>query len=213
MRQSIVAGVLAVAVVLVAIPARALTGVAKPAWEWQLIDRVTVRTHPSAVEALRVTSTASDRYAVRIDGRRNPELFLPIELFRNLLSGLSGDPSGRPVLREAFAPVVERLTLPPDFLDQIAETSSEYIAAHKRIRRLNAELAERPGADDVRSERDVLGAAQCATLFEALESARARYGRERFERFLYEAVAPGMVVVLAEPEDAVDLLKWEGGCK
>ena len=189
----------------------------KPAWEWSAAERIARRTDPAVVRGLKAADAgvgaALRGDAIRIEGRGNPELLLPIELFRNLLSGLA-DPRGREVLREAYAPVATKLGLGDDFIDELAVIAAEYLARNAQIQSMNASLGRgAPNHDRLRLTRDALAALQCPTLADALAAARRRYGRATVDRFLYEAIAPGMVVVLLEPESADELARWEGGCK
>jgi hypothetical protein len=194
-------------------------------WEWTSVQRVAVRTDPATVRRLLIVPSIAEsefgatggnrRFLLRIEGRTHPELLLPIELFRNLLSGLRGRPEGVAILREAYAPIVARLRLPPNLLRELVVIASEYVEREERIQTLNERLTTTRGRDaaTLRSERDALSPLQCSTLFEALTTARARYGGILFDRFLYEAVAPGMVVTMDEPDDAAQLLQWDRGCR
>ena len=181
-------------------------------WEWPAADRIRLRTNPVTVQSLLIKEP---RFALRLEGRKNPELLLPMELFRNLLSGLQADPMARTVLREAYAPVTTRLNLPNGLLDQLLVIADEYLARDSRIQSLNERLATSGTLDAPRlsAERDALSQTQCATLFDALTAARKRYGTSQFDRFLYEAVAPGMVVTIFGPEEAGELAWWERGCR
>lgn len=120
-----------------------------------------------------------------------------------------------PILQQAYAPVVARLNLPEDFLNELMGISAKYLGREMRIRHLNEERASLTGLEreQLRAERDSLAPLQCAALYEALSTARQQYGPARFDRFLYEAVTPGMVVTMTEPDRREQLIRWERGCK
>lgn len=153
-------------------------------------------------------------FKYKLDGRTSPELFLPIELFRNLLTGLS-NPDGLAALTEAYGATAARLELPPDLLTQVLTVADDYMKRDARIQTLNRQLSTGAAGSgtELAAERDSLSRLQCAALFGALAQARQRYGRARFDRYLYEAVAPGMVVLTTAPDSADELMWWEGGCK
>jgi hypothetical protein len=83
-----------------------------------MVQRLRIAT---AVPAL--ATALSEHFLLRIEGRTHPELLLPIELFRNLLSGLRGKAEGVAVLREAWSPLIARLNLPADLLGELVVVS------------------------------------------------------------------------------------------
>jgi hypothetical protein len=199
----------------ITIASRSQATTARAPWDWTADERIAQRTNPATVERLRIAPTSSQRFILCIEGRYHPELLLPTELLRNLLSGLRGRPEGLAILRQAYAPVVTRLNLSDHLLDELLAMSADYVDRETRIQDLNAQLASRPGVDETRilAERDSLSPLQCSALHDALTSARKRYGRLRFDRFLYEAVAPGMVITMTEPDQPAQLIQWERGCR
>src|SRR5215208_2550549 len=152
--------------VLAIIASRAQATTARAPWDWTGDERIAQRTNPATVEHLRIAPTGSQGFILRIEGRHHPELLLPTELLRNLLSGLRGRPEGLAILRQAYAPVITRLDLSARFLDELLAMSADYIDRETRIQSLNAQLASQPGADAIRirAERDSLSPLQCSAL-------------------------------------------------
>jgi hypothetical protein len=109
-----------------------------------------------------------------IDGRRNPELFLPHELFDALLSGLTPDETLRVLQRGYYRDSIQGLDYDADtFWARLASVSGPYLAI--RFKQGNTPYQ-----------------AQCEARFEALQAARRLFGRPQFERLLYTVIAPTM---------------------
>lgn len=197
----------------------------KRPWQLTTKERLALRTSPAMLERLRITPfTASppdgsrhpaETFRFRIEGRTHPELLLPFELFRNLLAGLRSNAEGAAILREAYAPIIARLNLPPDLLQQLVDLADPYLSREARIQRINERLSAASPLEAValRDEADSFHALQCSSLFDALAAARQHFGATAFDQFLYEAVAPGFVVTMTERDDVRELTRWEGGCR
>lgn len=150
-----------------------------------------------------------------IDGRRNPELFLPIELFQIFVSGaFHEDAKGRAIYRQARLEA-SKVALPPDFWTRLEEITHTYVVTLNRARALNGQAATAEGNDRerLRKESQDIQATQCQTLAENLDAARNAFGRQFFDRFLYESVAPGAGIGLARPNTPSELMAMTRGCR
>jgi hypothetical protein len=139
-----------------------------------------------------------------IDGRRNPELFLPHELFDALLSGLSADETERANQRAFFAGAIRRF----GYDDAVFWTSLESVAADY----LPTKNMSCAGS---RSEVSLCVRRRCVSRYHALETARSVFGSENFDRFLYTVIAPTMQLASASLDKnlGVSLRNAEFGCQ
>jgi hypothetical protein len=172
--------------------AQSLVTRTKPAWDWSLDERLAERFdrgsiheralayRPARGEILSQAKAvvddrpgnASPQFGYLIDGRRNPELFLPHELFDMLLSGLTPDESLRAKQRASYQASLRSLGYDDvAFWNALASVSGEYLT----IRFENSEEAFRQ---------------RCHARFEALQSARKLFGPAKFDRVLYTVIAP-----------------------
>ena len=194
----------------------------KKPWLVPLEERIAARTNASmARERVRLARPSTAGTALRqqgaeqqhlvtvddLSGRTNPELFLPYEVFRKLIHlAYTTPPRFVEVFREDHAKYLEQF--PPDFWDQLRAVSSPYIAELWR-----EEDIGRGRRRATEAERAELGRNLCQSLAAALAESRRVFGRERFDQFLYEAIAPHMFSVtyttLPTPEE---LMRLERGC-
>lgn len=173
----------------------------KMGWEWTLEERLAMRTDPVKI-AERARETAQN---YSIDGSRNPELLLPHELFQSLLTGFVPDDDRRRRKRESLrAGIIASGFAEELFWAQLRSAASEYIDTY---------AYPAPGAVVSLADRRNYGL--CRTAFDALQNARQVFGRERFDRFLYEVVAPRVWVASATnaPDPAAELRYVEEGCR
>ena len=150
-----------------------------------------------------------------IDGHVHPELFFRWELFRLLLNGaFAPSEEGRRIFREARAELAPA-PLPPEFWSRLEAASRDYLRINDAARALNARAGSARGRerDLLTQQSNALQAGQCANLTRALETARASFGAEAFDRFLYESVAPTATITLAEPQTPAQLAYAAGGCR
>jgi len=124
--------------------------VTRPPWEWTLEERIRDRSDPvkARQRAERRAASANGVTAMgaapkldgdSIDGHRNPELFLPIELFRIFVSGaFTEDPAGRAVYRQARVQA-SSAALPKDFWTRLETITHSYVTTLSRARALNRE--------------------------------------------------------------------------
>jgi hypothetical protein len=182
----------------------------KPAWKWTTEERLTKRFDPEAMAA-RARGQAAEREAANarrpnladdplykvdglggppmevIEGRKTPELFLPWELFSDLLDrGLAADGSVRSGVRERIEARAAALGFGQDLWTRL-----EKAAAHFNELRREAHLrslTERTGPPAKATEGFKMnseGLRLCRTRAQALAAAKAEFGEEAFLRLLF----------------------------
>jgi hypothetical protein len=171
----------------------------KAPWEWTPAERAAARRDPArrldrvrAYQAeLRATSARGTPVADVLDGRTNPELYFTGELFEVLV-------------RSSF------LTLPRAFPNVVRQRSSDLFrdpAEWSRFAAIAAEYTavldqERAAANAVNRGRVTeLQSLKCTAAARALREARRTFGRARFDRMLYEAVAPDLRMIFSLDTD------------
>ena len=194
-----------------------------PAHRWEDTSRLERRFNNEANDSRIATARAAGRLsselpagAVFIAGRSNPELFLRWELFQQLVRNalLAPEPT-RTVFRAQYDVVREKLRLPPSLWEDLERICHRWLlslrAQDDAVHRAKANGTELHPEDLAGLRRD-----DCALRAAALRMAIQHFGHEIFDLFLYDAVAPGMVLV-AEPEDpiaAAARLRWvQEGCR
>jgi hypothetical protein len=208
----------------------------KPAWEWTLDERIAKRLDPAAI---RERTQASERaraekdgftpevrasvghFAVPVrfvvEGRRDPELLMPFELFGSIIEGV-GEPDNRRGTRTFYRDEIRESGWEEDlFWQTLQEVTAEYwtttderIAMERRVRTLSD--AERRALNiDV----EALNISGCRLRAEALQRAREKLGAEKFDRFLYEKVAPNVGISSDFPfgNEEWRLRYIEAGCR
>lgn len=187
-------------------------------WEWTIEERLAARVNPvkiaerqNAEEARYRSAGAQPPSTAReptqsyaIDGSRNPELLLPHELFQSLLTGLAPDDKPRAAHRKSLRPGIVASGFDEElFWALLRSAAGEYIDNYAY-----------PARDPVSSMSDGPQYGLCRAAFTALNNARQVIGPDRFDRFLYEVVAPGTWVGSATnaPDPAAELRYVERGC-
>lgn len=182
-------------------------------WEWTQEERLAVRLDPAQIarrqnaEAARAaaatpqpsTTAQQGLHNYSIDGSRNPELLLPHELFRSLLSGFMPNEEARQRKRDSLrAAIVAAGFDEALFWSQLRAAASEYIDNH---------VYPAPGTP----HRPGL----CRSAFVSLNNARQVFGKDRFDRFLYEAIAPVTQVTSATnaADPSAELRFVAAGCQ
>ncbi|HKS25263.1 MAG TPA: hypothetical protein VJZ76_20880 [Thermoanaerobaculia bacterium] len=125
-----------------------------------------------------------------IVGWRNPELFLPHELFESLLDA---DKSTRDSYGKKLGDFGWEAA---SFWTTLDELSAGYRAVRYKQRTASA------------------AATACRARFDALERARQTFGKKKFDAFLYSALPPGMVFTTStsEADPAASLRREALGC-
>jgi len=187
------------------------------AWEWTVDQRIALRTDPVAAservsasrKSLKIgTNQANAQNARdRFSGTTHPELFLPTEVFDELMKlAFLLKPRVNDAFRQEMAPIVAEYGLPKDFWERLRNVSAIYIADANRAHDL-------PERNDFDREFNRNYALLCRSRVDALTKARQEFGAERFDRFLYEAIARNMFNTSFGPEDAHALRQMEAGCR
>jgi len=168
-------------------------------WQWSLADRLRERLEDKNIserlkDAKAFSATGSGTKFV-VDGKRNPELFLPSELMAFLLSTLTTDPKQQSMIRAGYRPSITAFGwVPETFWSDLETAANAFMRARQESYRERSEELDRTA---------------CHSRIQALKAMRSKY--ERFDEFLYTAVAPKNMVVSAKPATA-DWLTWlEGG--
>ena len=173
----------------------------KPPWEWTIEERLAARFDPVkirereiAYEARFPQTAGSSRRAREesigtagkqplvyiIDGSRNPELFLPYELFDGLLTGLDPDETGRLRQQLYLRAWIRRL----GYDDEAFWASLESVSAKYLPLRFGKNISS--SSEEVNASAE----ARCRERYDALEAARALFGRKQFDIVLYTVMAP-----------------------
>jgi len=149
-------------------------------------------------------------------GKTHPELFLPVEVFRELINlTVAGPPSICQAMREGFTSEVRGHELPPDFWERLQSISAPYAADLLAERELRASVQQHSGRARQRAQAAIAQKRNdvCRSRADALAMARSEFGRDRFDRFLYEAIAVNMFHSADRPDDPEVLRRMEGGCR
>lgn len=132
-----------------------------------------------------------------IDGRTNPELYLPHELFDGLMTAFDPNEFMADQQRGLYGSTLSEFGWSAEaFWLTLERLSSEYVELRYRT-------------------EDADPDARCRARFEALESARETFGRNQFDAYLYRAIAPHAQSALAtnERDPAARLRREARGCR
>jgi hypothetical protein len=217
-------------VIAASLPATSKAQEPKPSWRWTLDERLAQRHDPVAAaarlraEAGRVSSlatTATAKVTLQgnsdyISGRDHPELFLPWELFDHMMTmAYADDTEVRSIFREAKSSSLSGCGLPVDFWDRMEAISVAYLSDGSQLR----DLHKQPVSDaDVKSrmaiESHALENLKCRDRADAIAAARHVFG-EKFDRLLYEAIAPSMSIGIGRlgPISEARQREIEAGCR
>jgi hypothetical protein len=210
--------------VLVLCSQAAMAGPLKPAsqpekrpWQLTVEERLSLRLDPALISQRQLEGEQRDRAmgknpdsAVRegpknhsVNGAVSPELLFPHEMFDSLMAGLVPDETRRFRNRRNLAAGIRSQGLDPDnFWAQLETVVDEYARYKYR------------GQLGMATTRNEDPQHRCRLAFQALTSAREAFGAERFDRLLYEVIAPVTQVASATTGDPADeLRRAAGGCK
>ena len=177
-------------------------------------ERVRDRTRTQASSATSAHPGARE-LADSFDGKTHPELFLPHEVFRKLVKlAFQASPRTCQVFRDGLTPEVRRHGLPDDFWNRLQSLSAAHVADLWAADDLAATVgrhsgpARERGANALALKRiDV-----CRSRADALATARSMFGQNRFDRFMYEAIAINMFHASGKLPDPQLLHDAEKGC-
>lgn len=206
----------------------------KAAWLWSLEERIAVRLDPDHLshrarayrEALRagpsagaISPAADSGPGFVIQGGRNPELFIPTELFDSVLRGFSDDKAIANRVRESYRQRITAFGWDADrFWSRLQPIVADYLRAGADAASVAGDLQVARNTEERRRlARDLAAAEQkvCRERASALRAANAAYDHDEFARFLYEVVAPSLNVFAhgAGEHEADELRRAEGGCR
>lgn len=209
MRSSQCAGALLIATVaFAATPDR-------KAWQWSLDERIALRTNATAASERRAEKRRDRATVDAFDGRTHPELFLPHEVFDELFNlGFSENGRMRQVMRETLLAEAKRRGLGNDFWERLDAATTIHVADKRRLHDLGNGYSQKNESERGRidqalalKQRDL-----CRSSAQAFAAARAAFGREKFEQFLYEVIAVNMYYAADRLPDAETLRNAERGC-
>lgn len=167
----------------------------KPAWQWTLDERLAARFDPAA----RAARQSAHRDALAglqlggpadmVDGKESPELYLPTELFNQLLNVAFLDLE---LLGPERRHAIEARAVPLGFKSDLWPRLEAAVSPYLKLRRTPYTLF---GGQAALGGKGLLGQPSrelslCHIQAEALASAKAELGERAFLRLLYEAVAP-----------------------
>lgn len=192
---------------------------ARRAWEWSVEERIAARTNPDlARERVRAKHPAAKPGAIAdaYSGKTHPELFLPYQVYEQLVRmAFAHDARSGEIIREGFMPEVRRHGFPEDFWERLRAGAAVYLADDRALRTRIA-TPHAAGANG-REQKDktlaLLNTDVCRSRAQGLAAARKEFGRERFDRFLYEIIAVSMFTTAYSADDPELLRHAERGCR
>jgi hypothetical protein len=204
----------------------------KPAWEWTLDERIARRIDPVLI---RERALASEKNLVErggfkpeevipvrftVEGWRDPELFMPSELFNSILAGVWVEQEIARDTRKQYRQQILNAGWNESLFWQIVEeasaeywkTTNERLALQRAASTQPITLAERRALSIKAESLNVPG---CRLRLDALWTVRQKLGAEKFDRFLYEAIAPKISISSNLPfgNEEWRLRYIEGGCR
>jgi hypothetical protein len=223
---------LLVGLLLLGVPDRqALSGdpTVKEAWRWNIDERLVLRNDPAAaaqrLRQYRDQGSSSRKVSVAsqmpdefdfISGREHPELMLPWEIFDCMMAtAYADDQNARAVFREVRNSHLVAIGLPPDFWSKLEAVSYPYLSDSRQLRDLHkGRVMDAAVQNRIRIESVALENLKCRDRAEAIAASRQAFG-EKFDRFLYESVAPSMFIAVGSqgPIAAARLREIERGCR
>jgi len=201
----------------------------KAAWEWTVEERIAERTDREAArERIRergdrlkmtiapATSGKPEPLADAFDGKTHPELFLPNEVFNTLIQlAFLPPPRSIELTRQGLLAEVKEHGLPDDFFDRLDLLTTVHVADARAVLDALSSVAQQSGAARERAEQ-VLALKNrdaCRSRADALAAARREFGEKKFDRFLYDVIAPPMFIFGDSMPGAAVLRQVEDGCR
>lgn len=200
----------------------------RPPWKWTDEERIAKRYDPASMRSRENAYVAGTEGAAVAAGRdvvqgdKNPELFLPFELYQDLLMRVfSPVPEASQVFRDVYQSKSGGIRIDDDFWQRLERTARPYLDSIETQRALAKEYqTAHPGRRaEIDRQAEDFGKEACRLNAQNLETARATFGREAFDRFLYEAVATGTSSISVngtsvDSDLSADHLRYlAGGCQ
>jgi len=213
------------ALLLIGANALAAPKTERRAWQLTVDERIALRADPIAAnervnasrQGLKVgpNQAAQERIVDSFTGKTNPELFLPHEVFDELMQlAFLLNPRMGDAFRKEMQPEILRYGFPPDFWEKLRNLSVIYMADVRQA-------YDNPNARNLRNQTDQREREEfnrnydvmCRSRADALAKAREVFGAEKFDRFLYEAIARNMFKTIFDREDINALRRASEGCR
>jgi hypothetical protein len=207
-----------VSVALLILAALSASAQQAPRKAWDIADeeRIARRVDPASIRARAADAKDADSAYSVIDGKRNPELYLPWELYADAVQQYLAAPDEWAATQRARANDVLRIfTDPIEFWPRFEEASAPYATLIRR-ERIGLERASTAPANERAAMIQKLKAEQspqCAARAETLAAVEKALGRETLYTFLYEVVAVTGRSITNGPEQAQQLRFVAGGCR
>lgn len=199
----------------------------KNPWEWTIEERIAARLddkkmaerHAAQLEDVKplrvLVAGESAPSGFVIEGKRNPELFMPFELMTRLLMALREDAYGAD-LRRLFTPdITAHGWKAEEFWKTFREIGGNWAALAAKSERLqkDADRAAPARRRELEAEAAALGIPMCRARAEALREARVHFG-VAFDRFLYSVLTRNLTISSGKfaADEAARLRYVEGGC-
>lgn len=180
----------------------------KVPWQWSDEERIEHRFDAACVEARRAAAGDKARHdgwcsgspsADFVFGTDTPELFMPFELFDNLIRfAIESDSKIIAPKRESIVSNAAQrgVVVPDDFWDKTFAASRDYIDADRDRRqlgeKLNAPTTTPADRRAIHTALDENSRKLCSLRAAALQRARSAFEPELFDKVLYTGVAPGL---------------------
>lgn len=192
---------------------------AKAPWQWTTSERLQKRLAPEEVLQRKLAVAPEGPVpdgGYTINGRHDPELFLPWELFNHLVAiAFSGDTISQQIFRVVIERNLAPVEVPPDFWEELEIQASEYIDSITRQRQRAHGMVNStaPQARAILEELAKLQAADCQRRLRALRTAEKHFGRDYLYQVLYQRVAPETTIVVPSLHGEDYRLRFvQGGC-
>jgi hypothetical protein len=180
------------------------------------------RLHNHGTSSIMNTGTADEASTqLIIDGAEHPELFLPFELFGQLLRGV--DPTLKPIDRQVSRAILDEKIKafgynPETFWNAVNVSARSYFEVRGGAKLSPAaNPREHPQVESIPSPPGLTNShvSLCRARLTALNAARDHFGRDSFDRFLYTVVAPTLTVGsdTPGPAEGAGLRYLSGGCQ
>jgi hypothetical protein len=204
---------LALLVVLTSFVAPVSTQSPKAPWRWTLDERLAGRDNAVAAtarlldarmrESSLLAKTASTSKQPTLDdfdfisGKTHPELFVPWELFDHMMEmAYADDPEVGSNFREARRSSLASSGLPADFWNKLEAISVAYLSDRRQTRDLHKRaVSDSALKNRIRIQTASLETLKCRDRAAAIAPAHQNFG-EKFDRFLYEGIAPTMTITV-----------------
>lgn len=191
----------------------------KQPWALTLDERIARRSDPRAAQdrAVQANTAGFMNVADAFTGRTHRELFMPTQIFDMLMQNayVVGSEEQAAAFRRSQMGDAMQQGLPAHFWSRLEIVTAPYIADARAVHGLGRSLAnlDRTERKRVRDELEILQRDACGSRADALAAARREFGAERFDRFLYGAIASNMFHAADQVPRAAQLRWIENGCR